>query len=312
MLKYRERRERKKTKWVSFMDAGDTWSMLRCAGGAQDKTIINRLMLRFRPIAPKPTVGEPFPGNPGSDNKSLLLVNKRSKRKYVRVCKNNTRKKDDNNNKNNYNNKNSSSDQERSEQGVVTLQLLPESGDECKEPRHNPPSSSDLDPTAEVMQEYHVVDEENQNPPTWLEIGPSATDPTGPVESWVTVECVTDACMSGAELNGSSSGTFDVERIMEHLERDTCPGFISDGSNRVSWVNGAYRRMIGVTGPDGEVAVRLVVKEKLPWQYAPFSCQARVQYNKCQKMVPCDVWRMDFNGGLAWRLDIKAALSLGL
>jgi hypothetical protein len=83
---------------------------------------------------------------------------------------------------------------------------------------------------------------------------------------------------------------------------DTCPGFISDGYGRVTWINGAYREMMG----EGVVALVMKVNGV---RVVQFACGSGRERNSLT--VPCDVWRMDC-GGFAWRLDVKAALSLRL
>ncbi|KAI3761410.1 hypothetical protein L1987_51825 [Smallanthus sonchifolius] len=110
------------------------------------------------------------------------------------------------------------------------------------------------------------------------------------------------------------------------MEKDTCPGFISDGQDRVVWTNKAYRQMAGVghvvNGDD--IAVVLVRKDKWtpsPVTYPAFTCKVKVTSAphsdrqtppQCSPTLtlPCDVWRME-HGACAWRLDVKAALSLG-
>ena len=107
---------------------------------------------------------------------------------------------------------------------------------------------------------------------------------------------------------------------------DTCPGFISDGSGRVTWTNDAYRKMArdnipeedgspeNMSGDSFQVIVRLVMKDRPMLTYPAFTCRVKLQFT-CQDRerssvtVPCDAWRMD-NGGFAWRLDVKAALCL--
>ncbi|OMP05534.1 hypothetical protein COLO4_08782 [Corchorus olitorius] len=295
------------------MNGAEKWSMLSYTGDSQDKTVINRIMLRFRPIAPKPVVGEMGSGGAQFDNKNLLLCKPRTKRKYVRVRKNNIKRK-----------KRSSSDQLHDEEAskdpekIVTLQLLPE-----KTEANN----------GTISNQNGAVLVGNQDPPRFFNLNFSngwidrmgavdGADRTAAmiqkrkvtvVESWVTVECVTDTCMEGREL-----GSTDVER-MKNLEADTCPGFISDGLNRVQWVNGAYKRMLtvgklGFEGVTPEIMVWVVIKQELPRFCTAFSCKVRLQYTwqkeKCSRMLPCDVWKMD-SGGFAWRLDVEAALSLG-
>ncbi|KAK8481448.1 hypothetical protein V6N13_024081 [Hibiscus sabdariffa] len=306
--------------------SGEKWSFVSYTWGSQDKTVnINQKMLRFRPIAPKPVTGESDSCGAQFGNRNLLLCKPRVKRKYVRVRKNNIKRK-----------KRSSSsptppdhDQRASNktEKIVTLQLLPEK----------------TKANGSINDENSAVSEENnQDLPSWFNsnlnnrwinrIGPSeepdrtaVLSQTGRktvVESWVTVECLTDTCMVGREL-----GSTDVEKI-KNLEADTCPGFISDGLNRVRWVNGAYERMLTagerckewflpVSLP--EIKVWLVIKEDLPNFCPAFSCKVRLQFTWRNKystiMLPCDVWKMEGagggHGGFAWRLDVQAALSLG-
>ena len=136
------------------------------------------------------------------------------------------------------------------------------------------------------------------------------------VESWVTVDGLTNTTF----VDLSALGSTDMEKMM-NLQRDTCPGFISDGLDSVKWVNLAYRRMIDPEEEGGEateMVVRLVVKED---KRAPvllllpsFACIVRIVYTwnkvKQSRTMPCDVWKMDC-GGFAWKFDAKAALSLG-
>ncbi|XWS30469.1 hypothetical protein CRYUN_Cryun24cG0120400 [Craigia yunnanensis] len=298
------------------MKGDEKWSMVSYKGGSQDKTVINPIMLKFRPIAPKPVVGESGFGGVHFDNKNSLLCKPRAKRKYVRVRKNNIKRK-----------KRSSSDHlhhdeaSKNPEKIVTLQLLPEKT-EANGPINN---------------QNGAVLEENQDPPRlftlnlnnrWVDRIGVVEEPDRTVvmsqkrrvtvvESWMTVECVTDSCMEGIEL-----GSTDVER-MNNMEADTCPWFISDGLNRVQWVNGAYKRMLmvgegndnGLLSPPPEIMVWLVIKQELPRFCTAFSCKVRLQYRwqkkKCSRMLPCDVRKMDGGGGFAWRLDVEAALSLG-
>ncbi|XVF16245.1 hypothetical protein REPUB_Repub10bG0014900 [Reevesia pubescens] len=291
------------------MDGGDPWSMLKCTGGVQDKTIINRIMLRFRPIAPKPVTVDSVSGESMFSNKNLVVTSKREKRKYVRVRKKNGNRKgrrildcakEDNNDE---------------KKGFVTLQLMPE--------------KADLERSMVVERSWGVVDDLHQtlgnnyhfheDPPSLcLKLnGLSDSDHTALITSsnrGMTVESVTETCMDGGEMENCT----DVEKI-KNLEKDTCPGFVSDVLNRVLWVNQAYKNMVLVGLNDwerAETAVGLMVKDGLMFPYGAFSCRVGLQYGdgkgkKYSKMVTCDVWRMS-SGGLAWRLDLKAALSLGL
>ncbi|KAK8928304.1 hypothetical protein KSP39_PZI017153 [Platanthera zijinensis] len=152
----------------------------------------------------------------------------------------------------------------------------------------------------------------------------------------VTVEGVSEAW--DVDLCRGMAG---VEEIRTLLDSDDSPAFISDAENRVTWTNAAYRRM--VVGGGGAVSqnsssssscsasiwpreaaadeevlrVALLTRGLLPGGACRgFTCMARVRY-VCRRrgMVslssPCDVWRLE-DGSLAWRLDVKAALSLSI
>ncbi|MBA0856886.1 hypothetical protein Goshw_004493 [Gossypium schwendimanii] len=266
------------------MEGGDQWRMLKCAGGVQDKTIINRIMLRFRPIAPKPVTGESASGESTFGNKNSGVTSMRVKRKYVRVCEKNNRRRralDE------------AKDDKGGNKGSVTLQLMPERAD---------------------LEKSAVVDSSGADQEVAAAVMGLSDQATGRkvsfVESWVTVESITDSCMDEGDLGSCT----DVDR-MSNLDKDTYPGFISDGWHRVLWVNEAYKSMVG--GEGAETAVGLVVKEGFKFPQGAFSCRVGLRYGdgkgkkKQSKMVPCDVWKMSF-GGFAWRLDVKAALGLGL
>lgn len=286
----------------------------------QDKTVISKIMQRFRPIAPKPAVGE---SSDDAKSSRFLGRNRRSKRKYVRVRDKKTSSVSNNKNKitgkkngcDRGNLKNPNLDKEidgddRSD--IVTLELLPE-------------KDRDLGNNGDQAGEF-CSDLSDMNPKNSLYgsiIGLSSSLDQTVVESWLTVECVSDTC---ADLGGyhilEQLGRMDQgeERVMRMLEVDTCPWLVSDGSNRVCWVNRAYRRMMGA--PDVEVIrVWLVVAMDLMEEiacmvelYGAVTCRVRVRYEPStwRKMkVPCDVWRIR-SGGFAWRLDVESALRLGM
>ncbi|KAJ6776896.1 hypothetical protein OIU74_000970 [Salix koriyanagi] len=231
------------------MDGGNGWHVIGGAAagseacdraGAQDKTIINRILHRF-------------PTDCTEAGYRVRKSNKLKKNKRVSGVP--------------------SSDQEKEGEGEgeggdlsssVTLQLLPE-GSESKDGESQErigktwySNDSFQDLAADNMKEY-VDDQENQEHPMCFKFklkqpmieGYGKPDQTFVMlpqkrettvaESWVTVECVTDStCMDERAV---LLGCTDVER-MRNLEEDTCPGFISDGLNHVQWMNGAYRKMV--------------------------------------------------------------------
>ncbi|KAI3713273.1 hypothetical protein L1987_71847 [Smallanthus sonchifolius] len=280
-----------------------------CAGGdPEDKMIINQMMLRFRPIAPRPVTVEISAG-------FAPVKGKRAKRKYVRVKKKkkmiaeecNLTIKDDN--------------RWMSLDRTVAMLEVSNGGEFVTDP-------------VRKVQEWISFDVSGKNGYDNDIIGRWIT-PARPseglhdvdlamtvkreklVESWITVESVIGTCEDDVrELRCTD------EEIWKDLETDSCPGFISNGYDEVQWVNLAYRRMVdpdpdgGEVAPPPQVVVWLGVKvEKSAFEYcSAFSCRVRVVYmlseKKKQMTVPCDVWKMD-SGGYAWRLDVKAALSLG-
>ncbi|KAF7136493.1 hypothetical protein RHSIM_Rhsim08G0045500 [Rhododendron simsii] len=252
------------------------YSTARSGGGVLDKSTIDRIMLRFRPIAPKPAGNGSSSGEatPECDNNKNILTSKRTKRKYVRVRKKNKPRK-------------------------KKKTPSPEGG-ETKNPQHKSFETLQLLPERSDGEELLL----------WSNV----------IESRVTVECVTDTCAA----DGDGLGSTDEDRL-RNLEADACPGFVSDGSDAVQWVNEAYKKMVtSAEENDGihgfwkkEFRVCLVMKVKVPCKcsHPAFGCRVRVDYTwhdrKLSRTVPGDVWRMEC-GWFAWRLDVKSALSLGI
>ncbi|XP_027359212.1 uncharacterized protein LOC113867900 [Abrus precatorius] len=238
---------------------------------------VDTIMLRFRPIAPKPLPAGAFSDASSSESGDAFSRSGGAKRKHV---------------KDNGTGKRCSRGIRRRRTApppVVTLPLLPETPD----------------PKA-------PAEERSKNVPVWLSFENHADDPSEVDRRWclpavasggsvVMVESVTETWQE----EGEGLGNRDEERKVR-LGEDTCPSFISDGYGRVTWTNGAYKESVGEGG------VWLTMKVSVPYQFRGFTCRVRVQY-ACvkERTVPCDVWRMD-NGGFAWRLDVKAALSLSL
>lgn len=288
-------------------------------GGLYGLSKADRIMLRFRPIAPKPASDggsvSPVTGNCGSTtttsggSSDLSGKSRRGKRKY--------QKESSGGNSRRCNKKKRDLGRDAATTTAVTLSLLPETPDKRVFPDLN----------------AFPVEKQKRNGPLWLSFNgggemltPYKTEEisrrTVVVSSCVTVERVTDAWIDGYGL-----GKTDDERKM-NLVKDTCPGFISDGVGRVTWTNEAYKKMARedinipmeetgvpeISYDNFHVIVRLVMKERPMLTYPAFTCRVRLQYT-CQDRergsvtVPCDVWRMD-GGGFAWRLDVKAALCL--
>ncbi|KAI3474974.1 hypothetical protein Pfo_030285 [Paulownia fortunei] len=271
-------------------------------------SVMNRIMLRFRPIAPKPAGAEAVSDALEQERRNGAFKNgRRTKRKYVRVRgRQSTKRKTRECRRSSPPEKSGIDDDSSSEKVVVTLPLLPErsESDKCC-----------YNSTAQKIQEnwdadqYKVDDQVNYKKVD--SGGGHGTEALGSVRSvmktWIIVECVTDTFID----SGVGLGYSDREKI-NNLQVDTCPGFVSDGTNNVVWVNEAYRKMVAENG----LLVWLVVKEQLPHYSPSFACRARMiqqtkHGHKWNRIVACDVWRMEF-AGFAWKLDVSTALGLGI
>ncbi|KAM1035523.1 hypothetical protein ACFX2I_038668 [Malus domestica] len=282
-------------------------------GGEYDMSKVDRIMLKFRPIAPRPVNG----GGSTAEKGDVYVKSGRGRGKRSRCVKSKRRAVVYPNNKNNNKRKRPSKAEE--EKMVVTLPLLPETPEprESSVERERNSYSSHSSYSSTTWMSFENNNCTSRTSPTSHRSKVAAATAMG--KSCITVDCVTDTWV---EVEGL--GCTDEERRM-NLERDTCPGLISDWMGKVVWTNGAYRSMVGQR--EGEMMVWLVMKEKaaravgvMSSYTAAFTCRVRVQYSGCgggtsagdwcSLTLPCDVWRME-GGGFAWRLDVKAALCLG-
>lgn len=264
---------------------------------------VDRIMLRFRPIAPKPATGGSVSGGSSPESGDACVKTGRGKRKYV--------KDNNNNNSKRCNTKKRKVSSEEAGSGgdpVVTLSLLPETPDRKESPATDKKQGKNVPIWLSFNRGKQKKDNREICGMGDVAVSP---DPTvvKPVRSYLTVECVSETWVDGDGL-----GYTNEERMM-NLEEDTCPALISDGQNRVLWANKAYREVVGQGQGQGEMVVWLLMKE---WVSLPVTCPAftcRVSWVTCGKekktlTCPCDVWKMN-GGGFAWRLDVKAALCLG-
>ncbi|GJN13456.1 hypothetical protein PR202_gb00163 [Eleusine coracana subsp. coracana] len=122
-----------------------------------------------------------------------------------------------------------------------------------------------------------------------------------PPASWVTVENVTSMWRDGEAPTAAPC-------------RDDAPAFVSDRWGRVTWANAGFTRALS---PD-EASVALAGALPAWGTCAGFTCRVRVrhgpsgQQRRAGVVAPCDVWRLDADGCYLWRLDLQAALTLGL
>ncbi|CAI9754665.1 unnamed protein product [Fraxinus pennsylvanica] len=282
---------------------------------AYNMSKMDRIMQRFRPIAPKPAaaIGS---FSSGCGNKSAVPENaglsvkveigKRPCEKYSAssVKKKCTGRKRKASSEDSELNGRTASNESISGDTAVTLLLLPETPD-VKESSKREPQSSPLC-LSFGNEEKHVGHDMEDLP---LAVVPQAVLRQSVVGSWVKVECITVA-WEHCDVYGL--GHTDEERMM-NLYLDTCPGFVSDGLNRVKWTNLAYKQMVQGDAAASAAEVWLVINKgvALPVGWPSFTCWLTVVKSPTTSLtVPCDVWRMEC-GGFAWRLDAKAALSLG-
>ncbi|XP_057729696.1 uncharacterized protein LOC130945055 [Arachis stenosperma] len=258
----------------------------RYATGPYDMSKMEKIMLRFRPIAPKPVAGAA--GSDGSSSESgdvfSRSAGRAAKRKYTKGGSGSNRRR--------RKTAASASAKVSPLSPAVTLPLLPETPD----------------PKEDIL----PVVKEDAVPVSWFGFGESTSPAKGSVVV-LTVECVTDTWQK-------ERGSSNEETMRVKLSQDTCPGFISDGYGNVMWTNGAFNGMVGGSGCDeGKGRVWLVTNVvSAAVASAPycggFTCRVRVQRedSNTDLTVPCDVWRIIDGSGFAWRLDVNAALTLSL
>ena len=256
----------------------------RYAAGAYDVSKVETIMRKFRPIAPKPlAAGGVSDGSSSESGDAFSRSGGGAKKKCAKGSKGSNR----------CNRRRRKTAPSLPRPATVTLPLLPETPD----PKDPPAARTDTAPAWLSL--------ENRG----RESTPAAKrfDLTATGSAVVTVECVTD---TWREEEGERLGISDEETMRGKLSEDTCPGFISDGYGRVTWTNGAFNGMVG-GGDGGEVW--LVTKVVGVPCVGGFTCKVRVQREKSTDLtVLCDVWRIMDGGGFAWRLDVKAALTLSL
>lgn len=270
---------------------------------------VDKIMLKFRPIAPKPIASGSRSGSSSStvDHNDRM---KRRKRKYVRLNGNKSKKdiKTVSTKRSKRNVSSSSFSVSGGGDSVVTLSLMPETSDRKENSLET--SSRDL-LNHNKPQPIPLSFNNQQQKVSYGHVQKSER------VSFVTMECVTDTWMNGEIELGFVT---DHARLM-NLEIDTYPSFLTDRKDTVIWTNKAYRELTSVSsGGDGGDGSTVVVKKcnrvTMPVALLGFTCKVKVTWGSergtCQSSVtaPCDVWRLR-SGGYAWRLDVKAALCLG-
>ncbi|KAF7838197.1 hypothetical protein G2W53_006679 [Senna tora] len=261
---------------------------------AHDTSKVDRIMLRFRPIAPKPVAGSTASRAFSPDGIDLFSrCGRGGGRRFVTVQdsyyanKNNNHDGDERCNR-----RRKHSLKQNFSDPAVTLPLLPETPDRKAFP------AADLTPPAVRKKRNKAAETKPSRSRLNFEIRSPDRPPEMPAAgSFVTVESVMERWVDG----GGGLGSTDEER-RANLSKDTCPGFISDGYGRVTWTNKSFREMVGQEGKEAEsdTVVWLVMKDKMVGMrnhHRSVTCRVKVQYT-CRKesgslTLPCDVWRMD-------------------
>ncbi|KAK4803601.1 hypothetical protein SAY86_003418 [Trapa natans] len=312
-----------------------------------DQATVDRLMLlKFRPIAPKPVEAIKRGANPGGSHTSEpeRLAEGKVKLPKSRCFgsrKNNTKR----------------SWAKRSPAPLSRRKKEDESPEDDRKKKRVPVEESvvkgPLSSSAPLLSLHGSKDQpiygpHHQQPSQSKRYLPTMVEDTG--VSWPRVVAVVEPVMVDYQTCSDPRGLGGTAmEIMKNLELDTSPGFVSDASDKIRWVNRAFTRMVTAMGgrisrmppsfPQAVATVLVVKKEEdLPRQLRSFSGLVKVRlqqehHGSCgedgrlllpgilkscsgwrqQVVVPCDVWRLEGGavGGFAWRLDLKAALTLG-
>ncbi|XP_062203183.1 formin-like protein 4 [Phragmites australis] len=289
--------------------------------GAQASTAwqMGSIMLKFRPIAPKPAAMAPVPspspapvapagagrgkrkavGGGGGrrgrkPNKAATVKPVTAVPATVAVQKVGERKESEK--------EKPLSSRSSSSSGMTSVDSSPP-----PPPPMSQPATLPLLPVSSVEEEVAAAAEEEPAPTHTVGaqlVAPRALRPVA--SSWVTVEDVTVTWRDGEAPSAAAAD-------------DEAPTFVSDQWGRVTWTNAAFGRAVSAAD-DGDASaaeVRVGLAGALPaWgTCAGFTCRVRVRHASPRRggsvVAPCDVWRLDAGGCYLWQLDLQAALTLG-
>ncbi|KAK8560146.1 hypothetical protein V6N13_061261 [Hibiscus sabdariffa] len=240
--------------------------------GVYDMSKVHRIMLRFRPIAPKPATGGSVSPQENSEvcSKSGRRKRRESNTKSKR-CNKKTR---------------------------VTLPLLPETPD-CKE--------SVLllkQKTTPFWLSFGDADDKKES---FLGVGGGGAAEQMMAGSCVTVECVTDTWVGGDVL-----GSTDEEKkanlgrdTCPGFISDAMGRVVWTNGAYKEMVGG--ETMVWLALKEG---LPLMIRCPATAFTCKVRVQYACEKERSSLTLPCDVWVME-GGGFAWRLDTDAALCLG-
>lgn len=153
----------------------------------------------------------------------------------------------------------------------------------------------------------------------------SPANPSLTIGCIATLECVTEVHLDALPMTGTR------EAVEARLQlQGSLPSFMTDCSNRVTWVNSAYRKLVDLRGLwltsspasvshdvfEGAVTT-LCLSQRIPHSAAAFSGRVNLQWIKAgvksAMTVPCDVCRLITESGVdmwVWKFDVAASLRL--
>ncbi|CAI9283779.1 unnamed protein product [Lactuca saligna] len=313
------------------MDGRGGCCIARCSSGggggrmsmSYGMSKVEKIMLKFRPIAPKPLAAGSGSSCSTMENSDGYGGTRRRKRKYVRVNGNKAKKDTSTVSKKRKASASLPSVVSGGGDAVVTLSLMPETPDRKEK---SPARSSSTENQDLIISPSPIVVNCNKLAPIYSDGHVRGTEVAvtdhsvamakplplrSQAVSLVTMESVTEKW-----LNGDGLGFTDEARVMS-METDACPSFITNSCDMVVWTNKAYSEMTaGGVGDETVVVVKKYNLVAMPVSLPSFTCKVKVTWgtektsSSSNLTAPCDVWRLQY-GGYAWRLDVKAALSLG-
>jgi len=288
---------------------------------------MGRIMLKFRPIAPKPAAMAPVPtpapvpvtaagAGAGRGKRKAVGGGGRRGRKTKRAATvapvvaapaaaGDCRKLKDCDKEKSLSSRSSSSS------GMTSVDSPPQQA--------RPPATLPLMPVSPVEEKPAVAAATGEPAPVVASMAPApaagaqpvpprlALRPAAAASSWVTVEEVTATWRDGEEAPSSAAAD--------------APAFVSDQWGRVTWTNAAFARAVSADGDEEARAVGLAGALPAWGTCAGFTCRVSVVRHASSAtprrgggssvVAPCDVWRLEAGGCYLWHLDLQAALTLG-
>ncbi|XP_047050527.1 uncharacterized protein LOC124655715 [Lolium rigidum] len=261
----------------------------RCGGdGGQGQAWqMGNIMLKFRPIAPKPAAMAPAPVT--APAMATAAGARKGKRKAAAAGRRGRKPK--------------------KATAVATATATQKADVHKDKPLPSPSSSSSgttsvADSSSPPPPPPTLMHASSPNKPA--DLPPAHVAALRPAASCVTVEAVTATWRDGeAPAAPACAGEDDDEEA---------PAFASDRWGRVTWTNLAFSR--AASASDVVLAARDGAAVPAWGACAGFTCRVRVACGASPRrggslVAPCDVWRVG-DGGYLWRLDLRTTLTLSL